>query len=201
MCKVRTYGSPPFLIAVLHGGPGAPGEVAPVARELSQNCGVLEPLSMEDSLEEQIQELHSVIKDPIALIGFSWGAMLAFIFSAGFPEMVTKLILVSSGVFEEKYAKQIMQTRLNRLSKEKRAEVECLISALEGPKSKNKDKNFRQLGQLLAEADSFDPIPHPDELPISCLPKCVARGYRFKEEWQTPGNGQADQMPCSSHSW
>ncbi|MHA2061833.1 MAG: alpha/beta fold hydrolase, partial [Candidatus Sifarchaeia archaeon] len=35
MKNLRIYGNKPFNIAVLHGGPGAPGEMAPVARELS----------------------------------------------------------------------------------------------------------------------------------------------------------------------
>ena len=44
MKNPRLYGSAPFNIAVIHGGPGAPGEMAPVARELSSLRGVLEPL-------------------------------------------------------------------------------------------------------------------------------------------------------------
>lgn len=44
MEKFRSYGTAPFEIVVIHGGPGAPGEMAPVARELSGQFGVLEPL-------------------------------------------------------------------------------------------------------------------------------------------------------------
>ncbi len=33
MKNLRTYGAAPFGIAVVHGGPGAPGQMAPVARE------------------------------------------------------------------------------------------------------------------------------------------------------------------------
>ncbi len=44
MTNIRKYGNPPFSVAVIHGGPGAPGEMAPVARELSSRWGVLEPL-------------------------------------------------------------------------------------------------------------------------------------------------------------
>ncbi|MCL4543887.1 MAG: alpha/beta hydrolase, partial [Chloroflexi bacterium] len=35
MENLRTYGKPPFRIAVIHGGPGVPGGMAPVAKELS----------------------------------------------------------------------------------------------------------------------------------------------------------------------
>ncbi len=44
MKNLRKYGEAPFKVAVIHGGPGAPGEMAPVARELSSVSGVLEPL-------------------------------------------------------------------------------------------------------------------------------------------------------------
>ena len=55
--NVRKYGEPPFTVAVLHGGPGAPGYMAPVARELAQTVGVLEPLQSRQSLDEQVEEL------------------------------------------------------------------------------------------------------------------------------------------------
>jgi len=44
MKNLRIYGNPPFKVAVLHGGPGATRQMAPVARELSLKRGVLEPL-------------------------------------------------------------------------------------------------------------------------------------------------------------
>jgi len=44
MDTLRKYGKEPFSIAVIHGGPGAGGEMAPVARELSSHWGVLEPI-------------------------------------------------------------------------------------------------------------------------------------------------------------
>lgn len=62
MKNLRKYGKPPFNIAVIHGGPGAPGEMAPVARELSSYCGVLEPLQTEASLEGQVRELYGILK-------------------------------------------------------------------------------------------------------------------------------------------
>jgi len=43
MKTVRKWGHGPYSLAVIHGGPGAPGEMAPVARELSMSAGVLEP--------------------------------------------------------------------------------------------------------------------------------------------------------------
>lgn len=51
MNNLRTYGLSPYRVAVLHGGPGAPGGMAPVARNLSRARGVLEPLQTADTLE------------------------------------------------------------------------------------------------------------------------------------------------------
>jgi len=72
------YGSPPFSVALIHGGPGAPGEMAPVARELSSDIGVLEPLQSEKTIDGQVEELREVLetdaKLPVILVGYSWGA-------------------------------------------------------------------------------------------------------------------------------
>ena len=38
--KLRLYGKKPFIIAVVHGGPGARGSVALVAKEMSQYFGL-----------------------------------------------------------------------------------------------------------------------------------------------------------------
>ena len=131
MKNLRKYGNKPFNVAVIHGGPGAPGEMAPVARELSSVRGVLEPLQTATTLEGQVQELKAVLEKngdlPVTLIGFSWGAMLCFIFTAQYPLFVKKLILIGSGAYEEKYAADITKTRLSRLSEEERVEAISLM--------------------------------------------------------------------------
>jgi len=86
MINVRYYGKEPFQVAVIHGGPGAPGSVAAIARELSKNYGVLEPIQTKTSLEGQVLELYGVLMAfgdlPITLIGHSRGAWLAYIITA-----------------------------------------------------------------------------------------------------------------------
>ena len=77
MNNLRKYGIGPFSVAVIHGGPGASGSMAPVAKELSLACGILEPLQTSASIEGQLQELLAILKKqgdfPITLIGHSWG--------------------------------------------------------------------------------------------------------------------------------
>src|SRR2546426_5265244 len=53
----RKYGGDPFRVVVVHGGPGAAGSVAPMARKLGQTRGVLEPLQTATTLDGQVEEL------------------------------------------------------------------------------------------------------------------------------------------------
>ncbi len=161
--KLRIYGQKPFRVAVIHGGPGAPGEMAPVARELSSVAGVLEPMQTAMSLEGQVRELHDTLEEkgefPLTLIGWSWGAMLSFIFAARHPSSVAKLVLIGSGAYEEKYAAGIMPERLNRLSQGERQTLLSLTEALDAPATRDKNKLMARWGELMARADSYAPLP------------------------------------------
>ena len=61
METLRKYGSDPFRVVVIHGGPGAVGSVAPIARKLGQTRGVLEPLQTAPTLDGQIEELRILL--------------------------------------------------------------------------------------------------------------------------------------------
>lgn len=162
MLNVRTHGVPPFSVAVIHGGPGARGEMAVVAETLSARRGVLEPLQTAASLSGQIEELRTVLDDhsdgPIILIGHSWGAWLCFILAARHPELVRKLILVAAGPFEEEYVAGLTETRLSRLRKEERAEMQDLQVRLVNPAERDRVSLFRRFGQLMSKADSFNAL-------------------------------------------
>jgi pimeloyl-ACP methyl ester carboxylesterase len=161
--NLRIYGEEPYRVAVVHGGPGVPGEVAPIARELSSLCGILEPLQTKDSVEGQVQELHDVLEKngnlSVTLIGHSWGAWLSFLLTARYPSLVKKLILVGSGPFEEEYAINLLGTRLLRLEEKERVEVLSLIETLDNPDTNDKDRLLARFGQLMSKADSYDPLP------------------------------------------
>ena len=158
----RRYGLPPFNLAVVHGGPGAAGEMAPVARELSMIRGVLEPMQTAGTLDGQVEELKVLLEKnaspPMTLIGFSWGAWLSFILAARYPNLVKRLVLVASGPFQERYARQILPIRLSRLGEAERREVESILRALEGPAGSCGDRGFARLGEIFSSCDSFDPI-------------------------------------------
>ena len=190
MNNMRTYGNSPFTVAVIHGGPGAPGELAPVARALAKNHGVLEPLQTASTLQGQIVELKTILKQnghlPVVLIGHSWGAMLSFVLAAQSPSVVKKLILVSSGVFEEKYAERITGTRLSRLTEEEVNTVYSLSTALDDPNVTEKDRLFGELGSLVSKADSFDPLPCENEI-IECQYDIYRSVWRDAQELRSSG--------------
>lgn len=77
---------------MLHRGPGASGEMKPVAENLSKDFGILEFLQTEKSVSGQIDELYKQLTFsadvPVILIGYSWGAWLGFLFASRFPNLV-----------------------------------------------------------------------------------------------------------------
>ena len=162
MKYIRCHGSTPYRLVVIHGGPGALGEMASVARELSSVGGVIEPLLTSKSIKGQLSTLQIMLKKyatlPSILIGFSWGAWLSFLFTAAHPSFVKKLIMISSGPFVNEYASNIMETRIRRLTIEEQNEIKSLQYILDDPAHDKKDAAFARLGMLLSKADAFDPI-------------------------------------------
>jgi pimeloyl-ACP methyl ester carboxylesterase len=163
MKNLRKYGNAPFNIAVIHGGPGASGEMAPVACGLSSGWGVLEPIQTATSLEGQVEELKTVLENngdlPVTLVGFSWGA-----------------ILIGSGPYEEKYAARIQDIRLSRLSDQEKTEFESIFRTLDDPATEDKDAVFARLGALASKADAYDPEINKSE-------KIDCRADIFQSVW------------------
>ena len=146
-------------MAVIHGGPGAAGEMAAVAEVLCSDRGVLEPLQTEGSLWAQVEELKSQLQEhanlPVTLIGFSWGAWLSLILAAQYPRLVSRLVLIGCGPLEEKYVHKIIDTRLSRLGGAEREEAKSILVALEDEslavdEAKNKKMNraMARMGEL-----------------------------------------------------
>jgi pimeloyl-ACP methyl ester carboxylesterase len=172
--NVRIYGKAPHTVAVVHGGPGASGEMAPVARRLAPRWGIIEPMQTATSLEGQIEELKTVLEEhadpPVALIGFSWGAWLAYLLAARHPALVRKLILVGSGPYTAAYAAQIGPARLGRLDEDERAEMASILEQLADPASGDSSAAFARLGELAHKTDTYDPVnevhvPEEEALP------------------------------------
>ncbi|QEE14317.1 alpha/beta fold hydrolase [Promethearchaeum syntrophicum] len=174
MVEFRTHGKPPFQIVVLHGGPGAWGEMAPVAEYLSDTYGIIEPFFLEATLPEQLLELKQIIDihniEKVVLIGFSWGAWLRYLFAAKFPNLMKKLILVGSGPYKHQYYLELIDTRNNRMSQEQKEHYSEILNNLQDPNMTNNDASISQLGALCRKIDQYNdleveepfPTPHFD---------------------------------------
>ncbi len=171
MTNVRTYGRPPYRAAVVHGGPGACGDMAPVARELSARRGVLEPIQTASTLAGQVDELARTLAEsgepPVTVVGHSWGAWLACLVAAERPELASRLVLVGAGPFEERHVARLHERRASRLDPGSRVELDRLRRALES--GGEPDGALERIGELCARADDVAPLPWEtravDELP------------------------------------
>ncbi len=110
MEHIRRYGSTGPEVIVLHGGPGAPGYMAPVARALSDAWQVFEPWQRRSGGEPltvatHVTDVYELIVAECgasrpALVGSSWGAMLALACAAAHPDAVGPLVLIGMGTFD-----------------------------------------------------------------------------------------------------
>lgn len=161
MTGVRFHGAPPHRVAVLHGGPGAPGSASLLAAGLGGKRGVMEPFQAADSVAGQIAELREVLEpagEPVTIVGSSWGAWLGFLTAARHPGLVRRLILVGAPPFEDGYARDIVARRLRRLPAPEREEAAGLARDLGDPGATDKDAKLARIGVLYTRADSFDPV-------------------------------------------
>jgi pimeloyl-ACP methyl ester carboxylesterase len=159
----RRYGTPPRRIVVVHGGPGAPGMVAPLARALAADgTGVLEPLQAAASVDGQVAELAASLQaegaGPYAVVGSSWGAMLAVLTAQQHPDLVERLVLVGSAPFDAAGGRTTAETRRARMDEPLRAEVDRLEALLAGPDPRQATDAFARLADLLLTVDHLDPI-------------------------------------------
>ncbi|MEI6462529.1 MAG: alpha/beta hydrolase [bacterium] len=160
--KVREYGQRPRNIVLVHGGPGAWGEMRPVALQLAKTNGVIEPFQTGITLHSEIEELRTQIEkyadQPVILVGFSWGAWLVGLVAAKYPELVEKIILVSSGPLDKRYVDQMRQTRKERLeclpAKEK-GRMKEIESILKDDKKEKTDEILNEYGSLMGMIDSY----------------------------------------------
>jgi pimeloyl-ACP methyl ester carboxylesterase len=168
MNNYRTWGKPPFQVAVVHGGPGTPGAMVTVARELAENTGVLELLETKDSIDGQVEELSDVLKKhanvPIVLIGHSWGATLSYLTAARHPDLIKKLILIGTVPLEWKEMPDFMPTWLSRLSEEERIEFLSLTELTWNGAAEDKSEPMGRFIRLIVKAESYDLIPVKDEV-------------------------------------
>ncbi|HUI31472.1 MAG TPA: alpha/beta hydrolase [Candidatus Acidoferrales bacterium] len=137
-----------------------------VAKKLSEKRGVVELFQTSQTVDGQIEELHSVMNEncssPVFLIGHSWGAWLSFMVSARHRDDVRKLILIGAGAFEE--GTSVTELRMSRLSGVERIEAQRTLRLMNNSAQGGVDSSiFNRFQGLMSKTDSFDPIESEGE--------------------------------------
>jgi pimeloyl-ACP methyl ester carboxylesterase len=175
LIHVRSYGDDGPYVVLLHGGPGAPGQVAPVARFLSGRFRILEPLQRLSgdvplTVARHVRDLHEVLEGPVQegpvrLVGFSWGAMLALTYAARYPDEIDRVILIGCGTFD-RHARQLyqdsMEKRMDTHDRHRIDELETLLAYEEDPVRRN--ELFAQFGEIYTRIQSCNPLPVSTEV-------------------------------------
>jgi pimeloyl-ACP methyl ester carboxylesterase len=160
--EVRRYGSG-SPVAVLHGGPGAPGSVAQLANALGGDFTALEPLLRRSgevplTVAQHVEDLAGVITEAMPIVGWSWGAMLGLSFAAAHPELVSALVLVGCGTYDSASRamyERLMRERLGDVGQKEKAKPTASL-ALAVPDER--DRILGQLGDLAATAQAYDAV-------------------------------------------
>lgn len=160
---VHRHGAGPYRVAVLHGGPGGAGEVAPLARDLAaRGVACLEPhqtgMSVADQLAELAQQIDAFATGAVTLIGWSWGAWLGALLAAEHPGLVSRLVMVGSPPFRDTDHTGIKAARRARLSAAEADEMDRLSQG--APTG----ADLARLVVLMETADCVDPIHAPVEM-------------------------------------
>jgi|AntRauTorckE6833_2_1112554.scaffolds.fasta_scaffold00234_36 pimeloyl-ACP methyl ester carboxylesterase len=166
MENYKLHGLKPYKVLTLHGGPGALGELSELSKELSNEHSVIEHLQVKDTINLLLDDIKKTITEqaetPVTIIGYSWGAWLAILFTSKYQKLVEKLILVSSGPFLEKDSKNIMDERGNRFNKKDKKEFLKLCKKF-SDSNVITDKDFERFISLIEKADSYQLIENKND--------------------------------------
>jgi len=180
--RIREYGTSGPPVLVLHGGPGAPGYMAPVARGLADSFRVLEPLQRASggqplTVARHVADLHESVESRCggmrpALVGHSWGAMLALAYAAAHPGRAASLVLIGCGTFDPAARDRMLATRQERMDDSLRLRMERLPEEFPHP-----DQRLSVLANLIMPMDSYDLVSADQEVEA-----CDARAHQ--ETWE-----------------
>jgi pimeloyl-ACP methyl ester carboxylesterase len=145
-------------VIVVHGGPGACGSMAPIARGIADLFRVLEPFqsAISATVADHIADLHEVVESyshgaAPSLVGHSWGAMLALAYAAAHPSSAGPIVLVCSGTFDLASRERLI-TNLSERKKDEAAR-QRFERALQ---IQDPNARFHELGKQTLELYSYD---------------------------------------------
>jgi pimeloyl-ACP methyl ester carboxylesterase len=141
----------------MHGGPGACGSMAPIARGIADSFRVIEPFQsgVSTTVADHVADLHEVVESYArdtapALVGHSWGAMLALAYAAAHPSSAGPIVLVCSGTFDLAARERLTENLEQRTDSKLRQRFKQALTL------NNPNDRFHALGQLTLEQYSYD---------------------------------------------
>ncbi|MCD4693715.1 MAG: alpha/beta hydrolase [Calditrichales bacterium] len=188
LIQVRSYGTGGSYVVLLHGGPGAPGDIAPLARHLQNRFRVLEPLQRISggvplTVAGHVADLYDVLRDPvqespIRLVGHSWGAMLALTYAARYPAEIDRVVIIGCGTFDNRSRETYQNSMAQRMDPDTQRRINSLKAQLANEKDRQRrNELFTKFGAIYTRIQSFNPFPaKPNVL------DCDEGGYR--ETWK-----------------
>ncbi len=175
---IRRYGNAGPFVILLHGGPGAPGYMAPVGRGLADSFRVLEPFQRASgkeplSVARHVANLQEIVQSQCggmrpAIVGHSWGAMLALAYAAG--------------TFDTEARSRIRAIRESRMDNNLRERMEGLLETVPDPNDR-----LQAMAGLFLPLDSYKLFSTDLEIDA-----CDARA--FDETWQDMLRLQAESV-------
>jgi len=187
--EVRHYGRRGPRVVVLHGGPGAPGSAADLARRLGRRFRVAEPLQRPSgtvrlTMARNVADLGDVVRAPVPIVGWSWGAMWALSFAARYPHRVRSLALVGCGTYDVRTRRAYVSNLARRLDPSAHAEFAGLASR----DADARRAALERVATRVEAAEAYDPVvvpgTHAGARPVD------ARSY--DESWQDVLRRQRD---------
>ncbi|MFO7958219.1 MAG: alpha/beta hydrolase [Candidatus Brocadiia bacterium] len=204
--RVREYGDSGPTVIVLHGGPAAPGSAAPIARGLAETFRVLEPWQRASGDEpltvaRHVADLRDVVREHCgdgqpALVGESWGAMLALAYAAEHPRAAGPLALVGCGTFDPEARARMERTLSARMSEETRRRMEQIEQELDDP-----GERLRRKYEVIRPLQDYDVVEpeerdaHTGSFDVPAHTETWADMLRLQEEGVYPAAFSAIESP------
>ena len=140
--------------------------MAPVARGLAGSFQVLEPWQRRSGTQRltvarHVSDLHEFLRaqrslESPALVGSSWGAMLALAYGEAHPDQVGPIVLVGCGTFDVAARARFTARLGRRMSLAVRAELAAVSEKFPDP-----DDALRAEARIVLPLYSYDPLENP----------------------------------------
>lgn len=168
--SVRLYGKPPYQIALVH-QPGVSGSLGGLARLLSDRYGVVELIqtqyTVEEMLQEMLQDLNGYQEKKMVLIGHAAGAMLASLYASRVPHNIYKLIFIGAPPLRQCYDYEVEIKRkmyFNQLQLEEYTKVRNALLYSPSTNLMEQDDYLRCYGELCRQTDDYQPYVQESDM-------------------------------------